>query len=177
MSITNNPEMFSFKRSQLNPENPDGFNRSMFFNELDTMNRDYLLKQISNKKRKRAENMKLFEDMIENLLDLVDECYNYQVKENTDTIELPKWKEWMESFINNKPIGEFNYFIKEKKEEENLSKKDPLLNELNRFGANNEELNTQYDKYSNDAIANRLITVDESEVYDYEFYAGKCALS
>ena len=148
-------ENFTFQRSQLerNNVNQVEFNEELYFKELDKVNLDWFKSKLEKKKKKRNENMILLSDVLDSILDLVDEAYSYQTKNNKELIEIDTWREWMDSFIQNKPINQYKYFVKEKKDDENEST-DPYLVELNRFG--------KYDENEEDF-----------EFFDFEFFSGK----
>lgn len=169
------PENFQYKKSQLD-KNILEFNREDFYNELHSINKDFFILELESRKERRLENSKLIKKVVDQIIDLTEEAFDYQTKEKSELIENDKWRKWMELFINNEPISDFLYFIKEKKEEEEkIEKKDPFQIELNRYGINVEgyndiDIDLRKYLYSNDSLSIRLFSNDLCGFYDYIYY-------
>ena len=166
-------ETFTYQRSQLDLKNLADFNKEQFYSELHSINVNFFKKKLEKKKKKQADDMILLNDVMESILDLVDECYEYQKTNERELIDVDSWTEYMDLFIQNKPINKYKYFVKEKKEEESEENKDPFIQELVRFG--------KYDETGEEnkiVLYNNLdeelcsIIPENNELLDYEFYAG-----
>lgn len=157
---------FTYQTSQLD-KNINEFVKDQFYEELNKVNIDYFNYEIEKKKRKRAETINNLNDVVDSILELVDECHDYQIKNNKEFIDENVWVEWMDSFINNKPISKYRYFIKEKKEEEAKALLNPFQQELFRFG--------KYESDSKDDFINFSVenfSAEDLEYLDYEYFAG-----
>lgn len=143
---------FTFRRNQLH-NHEDPFDKEQFYKELNSVDLNLFDINLNNKKEKKINNFILIKDVIDQLIDLTEEIYNYKenlknkqleranlgyiIEEdttvNTDSIEIEKWKDWMQKIIENAPIRT-NYFNSDKNEDEDVNlKKDPFLVQIARF--------------------------------------------
>ena len=132
-------------------KNNEQFNESEFFYELDKESLVERKEVAEHRKEVREKNYNKIKNIVNLIIDLTDECFYHQKKKNIELIEIPEFKNLIESFIKGK--------IK-------LSRTNKNNNSLINLEDENMLKKEKDEEYMNDENYT-------SEYYDYIFYRGQ----
>lgn len=131
----------------------DVYDEKRFFKELDKETTKYRTELMLRKKSKRERDNIIIAPIVGKLIDLVEECYTYQVINNRELVELDEWKTLMEKFIKNERLTLFDYQEHNEEEEDNKTTKND--NSSFNFDKPNEP-EKEFGQYEKDELLNFL---------------------
>lgn len=130
----------------------DIYDEKRFFKELDKETTKYRTELMLKKKSKRERDKIIITPIVEKIIDLVDECYTYQVINNRELVELDEWKTLMEKFIKNERLTLFDNQEHNNEEDNKTTKNDNLSFKFDKPN----EVEKEFGQYENDELLNYL---------------------
>ena len=94
----------SSELSNNNLNNKEDFNEDTFFQNLNKEKKDDRIKKFQMKKTENIVNKKNMKEIVLSIIDMTEVYYDYQQLKGEDLINIKKWQEIEEKFIQNKPI-------------------------------------------------------------------------
>ena len=101
-----------------NLKNPDEFVEDSFFKKLNEEHKDDRIQKFQMKKSENLVNKKNMKEIVLSIIDMTEVYYDYQQLKEEELIDIKKWHEIEEKFIQNKPI------IKRKKKKKVLTEEE-----------------------------------------------------
>ena len=140
----------------------DVYDEKRFFNELNKETSKYRMDLMNRKKEKRERDSKIVSPLIDQLVELVEECFTYQVINKKELIELDQWKILMDKFIHGQKLS-----LVERKEKKEIVEHKEIENIDFVFDNN----------LTQKQIENSFSQFESDELLNYMYYLGDFDLS
>ena len=155
-------------------ENSSNFLPINFFDEINTIDIKKKKKKWELRQLKKEKDIVEMEDIINLIIDITEQCYKYQNKKQTEFINLPEYKNWIQLFINGKTclkLPERRNSIVNMDNNENNNKKNSNSNKSENIKEKEKE---NINKIKNEKIKNEILKSDycSNELNDYLFGRG-----
>jgi hypothetical protein len=148
------------------------FNRESFLFDLQHENLKFRQKEIERKKVKIEKDYKLCSTVIDAILDITEEAFNYQLNKKEDLIDIKEWRGWMENFIydNNIVKGDSYFEIDKKNEDEKTfsTKEKENTIQANKLLPSNNKLELETSN-----MFNSTVDSEDNEFLDYLNFKGQ----
>lgn len=133
-----------------NMSTEEQFNRNFFFTSLNNKSLDQSVKESQIRIKTKDEDTPLIKKIIYQIIELTEECYEYQKTKKEDYLDLDLFKKWNDMFINNIPLVNRDEDLEAKQIKQSTNDEDQTL----------------------DMTQVPYTEIEENEVMDYLFYVG-----